>query len=182
MSSRLVEFVDPWRLAGTGKVISGTVKLAVLPRLADVLHSTNGDVQYQLEFYSGEKKRPKIKGFVRAELILTCQRCLGPVVLPVDSMLNLAVIEVPEEAELLSEECDPVWVEDGQIQLLDLVEEELLLAVPQVARHSLGGCSEALMEEYVTQEEFQPEAADKVDSVLDEENPFAVLAGLKKDH
>ncbi len=182
MSSRLVEFVDPWRLAGGGKVISGTVRLAELPRLTEVLQSTNGEVEYQLEFYSGEKKRPKIKGFVRAGLMLTCQRCLGPVVLPVDSDLNLAVIEVPEEAELLPDECDPVWVEDGQIQLLDLIEEELLLAVPQVARHSLDECTEALTEEYAAQEEFQPEVADNADSVLDEENPFAVLAGLKKDH
>ncbi len=182
MSSRLVEFVDPWRLAGGGKVISGTVRLAELPRLTEVLQSTNGEVEYQLEFYSGEKKRPKIKGFVRAELVLICQRCLGPVVLPVDSNLDLAIIEVPEEAELLPEECDPVWAEEGQIKLSDLVEEELLLAIPQVARHAYGECPEVLTEGTDAQDEFQPEMVEDIDSVIDEENPFAVLAGLKKEH
>lgn len=182
MSLRLTEFVDPWRLAGVGRVVSGAVKLAELPRLTEVLQSTSGEVQFQLEFFSGEKKRPRIKGFVRAELALTCQRCLGTVIQPVDSELNLAVIEVPEEAELLPEECDPVWAEDEQIKLLDLIEEELLLAIPQVSRHPLGECPDKLMDEATVPGEFQSQEDEATGDEIDDDNPFAILAGLKKEH
>ncbi len=135
MSSRLPDFVDPWRLANLGKQLSGAVGLGELSRLAEALVSVEGESLFTLEFYRDEKKRARIKGNVEAELVLECQRCLEPVTLPVDAEVNLAVIEVAAEAELLPDECDPVMVEEGRIQLLDLIEDELLLAIPQVPMH-----------------------------------------------
>jgi len=44
------------------------------------------------------------------------------------------VVESVAEQELLPEHYEPVLVEEGRLALLDLVEDELLLAVPQVPR------------------------------------------------
>jgi uncharacterized protein len=89
--------------------------------------------------------------------------------LSVQSNLALAFVEGIEEAGSLPETLDPVLVENGRINLKDLIEDELLLALPQVAMHPIGEC--------VSQVPEQPPAGDE--SVR--ENPFAVLAELKRN-
>ena len=177
MSSRLPELVDPWRSAGQNRSFSGRVELGQLHRLTGALHAVSGDAEFDLVFSRDEQRRPRISGFVRATLSLQCQRCLDEMLLPVDVDLNLAVIEVSAEAERLPEDVDPVQVEEGMLRLLDIVEDELILAIPQVPMHSQGECD-------IERAESAPEPV-PVDSEEDEseqeENPFAVLAGLKTD-
>lgn len=177
MSSRLPEFIDPRRLASQGAGFTGSVNLGELPRLREALLDSSGSAEFSLEFYRDNRKRARIKGQVRAELVLECQRCLGAMTLPVDALLDLAVIQVPEEAERLPESCDPVWVEEDTLRLLDLVEDELILAIPQVPRHEPDLCRMAdahPVNGEATDQEQEDDASDKP-------NPFAVLAGLKSD-
>ncbi|AKH19619.1 YceD family protein [Sedimenticola thiotaurini] len=177
MSSRLPEFIDPRRLASQGGGYSGTVKLADLPRLSEALLDTAGNAGFSLEFYRDNRNRARIKGEVRAELVLECQRCLEALVLPVDAVLDLAVIQVPEEADRLPESVDPVWVEEDTLRLLDLVEDELILAIPQVPRHEPDDCGTGSYTP--AQEEMVSQGQE--DDASDRPNPFAVLAGLKSD-
>jgi uncharacterized protein len=177
MSSRLPETVDPWRASSQDARYSGTVALSELPRIRDAVSVCEGQAEFSLEFGRDEKKRPLIKGYVKADLKLLCQRCLDHLVLPVDATLDLAVIEVPEEAERLPEETDPVWVEDGLLRLMDLVEEELLLAIPQIPRHPTGQC-----EMNWANPEFADDGAPvENEGKSDKPNPFEVLSGLKSD-
>ena len=69
---------------------------------------------------------------VRAELSLVCQRSLAAFIERVDRHSRLVVIEDVAEQESLPEHYEPILVEDRRLALSDLVEEELLLAVPQV--------------------------------------------------
>ena len=177
MSSRLPEFVDPWRSADQKRHFSGTVELEKLPRLTDVLMSTEGEAVFELIFDRDDKRRSRIKGSVRATMVLQCQRCLEAMLLPVDISLDLAVIEVPEEAERLPEETEPVQVEDGLIRLLDLVEEELILAIPQVPMHAREQCSTESAD--AMKDAAESSEQESVSETSD--NPFAVLADLKKD-
>lgn len=177
MSSRLPEFIDPRRLASQGGGHSGSVKLGDLPRLSGALLDTTGSAEFSLEFYRDNRKRARIKGLVRADLVLECQRCLGSMVLPVDAELDLAVIQVPEEADRLPESVDPVWVEEDTLRLLDLVEDELILAIPQVPRHEPDVCG---IGDYIPVQEEVP-SQEQEENASDKPNPFAVLAGLKSD-
>jgi uncharacterized protein len=177
MSSRLPEFVDPRRLANQGAGFSGTVELGELPRLSEALMDPVGIAEFSLEFYRDNRKRARIKGQVQADLVLECQRCLGAMVFPVKAELDLAVIQVPEEAESLPESCDPVWVEEETLRLLDLVEDELILAIPQVPKHAPDACG------VDSANPVNGETADQEqeDDASDKPNPFAVLAGFKSD-
>ena len=177
MSHRLPEYADPWRLASQGAQFSGVVALADLPRLRGALLEPAGDTRFTLEFYRDQRKRARIRGQVKADLLLECQRCLSGVTLAVDTTLDLAVIEVPEEAERLPDGVDPVWVEEGTLRLLDLVEDELLLAIPQVPRHQDGLCKP----EWEPDSEAIAPAGDQQTGESDKPNPFAVLAGIKSD-
>ncbi len=177
MSSRLPELVDPWRSADQNRSFSGRVELEQLHRLTGALHAVSGEAEFDLVFLRDEQRRPRISGHVRATLSLQCQRCLDELVLPVDAELNLAVIEVAAEAERLPEEVEPVQVEEGMLRLLDIVEDELILAIPQVPMHGPSECD-------VERAESAPEpvpADPRHDESDQKENPFSVLAGLRKD-
>ncbi len=176
MSSRLPDFIDPWHFADIGKRITGTVTLADLPRLAPFLQQSEGKAEFELVFTRDERKRVCISGSVRANLVLQCQRCMGPLDVPVDTLVALVAVEGLGEAEQLPESVDPLLIEDSRVRLNDLVEDELMLSIPQVPMHAHGLC-----------------ATDKIDTnsapldairedTAKPENPFAQLAGLKTKH
>ncbi|MCW8890935.1 MAG: YceD family protein [Sedimenticola sp.] len=152
------------------------MNLDKLDRLSEALKETSGQAEFSIEFYRDNRKRARIKGTVRAELVLECQRCLGALVLPVNAELDLAVIKVPEEAEYLPESCEPVWVEEETLRLLNLVEDELILAIPQVPRHEDEVCD---VDWNTAVGDIQAEQEDDLSD--DKPNPFAVLAGFKSD-
>lgn len=174
MSARLPEFVDPWLLADRGRVIGGELDLAGLPRIAELLLDAKGVVRFELNFQKDAKSRVRITGSVQSRLALECQRCLEMMTLPVDARLDLVVIQVPAEAERIPEECEPVVAEDGALRIVDLVEEELLLAIPLVPMHAQEVCS------------IRTSGGDENEQMGDQEernteNPFAILSSLKAD-
>jgi uncharacterized protein len=175
MSSRLPDFVDPWHFADIGKRIAGIVTLADLPRLGQFLRQSSGTAEFELMFSRDERKRACISGFVKAELVLECQRCLGPLQIAVDSVVNLVAVEGIGEAEQLPESVEPLLMEESRVRLEDLVEDELLLAIPQVPRHTSGLCAT----KNVITDSASPDLAE--DDEEEVENPFAELAALKSN-
>ncbi len=82
-----------------------------------------------------QQRRPGIDIHVCGELPLLCQRSLLQYLEPVSRHSIVSVIASLAEQDLLSDEAEPVLVEDGRIALQQLVEDELLLAVPLVPRN-----------------------------------------------
>jgi uncharacterized protein len=84
---------------------------------------------------------------VRARLTLQCQRCLEPFVLTLDEPVALVLVESFAEMERVPEGTaipgGPPRAGGGTGTLLDVVEEQLLLALPQVPRHPEGACAPA---------------------------------------
>lgn len=173
MSSSLPEYVDPWRLTDTGKTFSARVEVAMLPRLAAAVLEPVGDVDLKLVFDRDDQGRARVHGVVRAHLTLECQRCLGPVSFSLDRQLNLALVAGVDEAERLPDSYDPLLVEEPRIRLLDIVEDELLLSLPQVPRHAPDQCQAGRPDEPSRQLVQDPETA------VQEANPFAALVELK---
>lgn len=176
MLSQLPEQTDPRKLCEQGKGFEGTVALRDLPRLKPLLTSDEGEAAFTLEFDRDDERRLRIRGHVTAELVLCCQRCLQDMRLAVDSHFQLSPVSGVQEAERLPEDYDPLLLEERLLHPLDLIEDELILAVPNAPRHPEADCG-------VDLNDFRPEpesAAEPTDSA--EDNPFAVLAGLKRDN
>jgi uncharacterized protein len=141
--------------------------LGDLPRLAPSLVGP-GEVEYRLAFHLDSEHRAVVSGQVTAELVVQCQRCLEPLAIAVDSRFELAFVRGLDEAARLPESYDPAVVEDGWVRALDLVEDELLLALPPVPVHPDAACA------------VHPLATPDVEedgTTLT--NPFAVLAALR---
>jgi uncharacterized protein len=173
MSQRIPDRLDPWRYADLGKAVSGTIRLGSMPRLSQCLHDTGGEVSFELNFQRDARHRAVLIGSLSAELTLECQRCLESVVLPVESAVSIAFVEGIEQAGRLPETLDPCLVEEGSVRFRDLIEDELLLMLPQVAMHDTGACMTRLGDQ------SQAPAMEQDNSSGN--NPFAVLAELKHD-
>ena len=175
MLSLLPDFADPLRLCALGKVYEGTVALAVLPRLAPLLTSSEGEAAFVLAFETDAQRRPVVSVGVRAALLVRCQRCLQPMTVNVDSESQLAVVSGPDEAERLPDELDPLLVEQGRLQLRSLIEDELILAVPAAPLHAPADCDVDLN----ALNRFDGDEAEELENTR--ENPFAALAKLKNE-
>ena len=159
---------DPWRLAAQGRTLTGRMALGGLPRLAPSLVDS-GDVEYRLAFHLDSDHRAVVSGQVAAKLLVQCQRCLEPLAIAVDSRFELAFVRGLDEAARLPETYEPAVAEDGWVRPADLVEDELLLALPPVPVHADPACA--------GQPAAAPPGAEADGKNLT--NPFAVLAALR---
>ena len=176
---RLPERFAPHKFASQNAALSGVWPLAHFDRLLPSLTSSDGEVKCELRGELDGMRRPLLSAHVQAELQLQCQTCLQAMTHVVDHEFTLCVVRDEDEADELSEDVDPLILEDetAEIALRDVFEDELILSLPVVANHEPGECSvniDALQSadsDAVSKEAFDAPAKD---------NPFAVLAGLKK--
>ncbi len=140
---------SPWskpldidRLSRSGAEFDFDIPLADLPRLGARSVGIGGSVRGAVRF--GRRS-----GTAVADLSLTgaaalqCQRCMQPMEWPVQSTVRVALLASAAEASALPEEIEPMLAPEGRISIADLVEEELLLALPIVPLHEGGGCAAA---------------------------------------
>lgn len=172
---------DPLRLdveafAKDGDELTGEWPLSALHRLCESAHAESlpGDADQVAWQARGELRpvrgdRPQVWLHVGAlaRIRLECQRCLQPVEAELQAKRSFQF--APDEvtaAEIDAESEDDVLVLTRALDLKELVEDELILALPLVPRHD--SCPQPLV---------APEA---VDEPLEERpNPFAALAALK---
>jgi uncharacterized protein len=106
----------------------------------------------------------------QAPVWLSCQRCLQPFTVPLAIDQRLRFVRGEAQAEALDAEIEEdVLALSKSLDLRELVEDELLLALPIVPRH--GVCPQPLPL-------LQGDAAPP-DEAPERENPFAALQGLK---
>lgn len=172
------EKLDVAALAQDAASLSGEWPAASLERLADAAApeapaSGWPALQWSL---AGEVRQPKggkaqtwLHLTASGEVALTCQRCLKPVheAIDIDRWIRFVETEA-EAAELDVDSDDDVLALPRHLDARELIEDELLLALPLVPRHEV--CPEPL-----------PLADDADDAEVEERpNPFAKLAALKR--
>lgn len=143
----------PWtELAAENAALTGEIDASRLaPRLGEALACERpaGVVRYELHFAPEREGRVRITGHLGAELDAICQRCLQPFRLPLEVDVNVSVADSPLPATHPGTKVDREAPEpdeadvDGLGSLADLVEEELLLAIPFLPRHDVSDCPAA---------------------------------------
>lgn len=148
----------------------GELALVGMERLREMLYPGDaaylaGKISIRFEFARNELGVPMVRGQLLSELALECQRCLGAIALPVNldfSLLIDASDEMVQQSGL-----DTVYSDDGYIDIVNVVEDELILGLPLVALHEDESCNKYWL------------AAESNSEVAVRENPFSVLKHLK---
>ena len=140
--------------------------MAAFTRLRDSLVDTEGECRFTLEFGQDAMNQAFVEVRAEAELPLQCQRTMERYLQPVRVMQQLGLITSEAQESALPEGMEPLLVPDSaELRPIDLVEDELILALPVVPINPESNLPEAV---WPLEDEEKP-------------NPFAVLGALK-DH
>ena len=170
---RLPREVDPFRFAREGVQLEVTIPQQQLKRLQELLTHSDNEVTAELEFGIDFLGTHYMRGHLTTQVELICQRCLEPMHLDLDTTLTLGFVHNAAQAEEVPDEYEAIIVDEARVTLQDLIEDELLLALPQIPKHEQNTCSAQV-------EKLSSEQAVEMKSEPERENPFAVLASLKK--
>ena len=166
MSVTLPAVVDVWRLVAAKRFLEGTLPLSAFGRLRSSLTDTEGECRFSLEFGRDAMDQPFVEVRADADLPLLCQRTLERYLQPVSVVQRLGLITSEAQEDALPEGMEPLLVaENAEIRPIDLVEDELILALPVVP---------------INPESTLPDAV-RVPDEEEKPNPFSALAALK-DH
>lgn len=172
MLEELPVFIDPKRLSQENGHLKGKFALAQMERLHADLCEIKGNVYIDWSFAFDEHRHPTIQGRVQAQLSMYCQRCLQPMEWAIDAEVALVILAEGQEEEDLPTGYEVLTLTKTPVSLITLIEDELILALPLVAKHAVCPSNEYQLPETFSKSEkhnFQP-------------NPFQVLSELKKPH
>ncbi|OIR03476.1 hypothetical protein GALL_143340 [mine drainage metagenome] len=154
--------IDSLAFAREGRHLVGQLAVNALPRLADLLANDAGVLACDVSGGRNEAGKLYLRLKVTGELHLICSRCLEAMPLPlaIDSQVLLVPPGAPWPDEALEDDSADAVEALGEQLVAELVEDELLLALPVAPRHDACGLP----------------GGERNESAR---SPFAVLAKLK---
>ena len=157
--------IDPQAFAQSQDSLCGTVALSDLDSrvLSGDIVSSTATVQYTLMGGLDKWQRPVLHLTLNCHLSLQCQRCMQAMDFPINETVHIVLFDSEDkldEALLQDEELDGMLC-GTELDVYSLIEDELLMTLPLSPKHS--HCDEVNLTLKTTQN-----------------NPFGVLAGLKK--
>lgn len=163
--------VDAVRTAQKRLDYSGIYTAEQVARLAASVVSVDSDVQTSLSFDIDNLRLAVINGQSDVTVTLECQRCGKTFEHQLHATYCFSPVRNDEQAEALPEAYEPIEVDEfGEVDLLAMIEDEIILSLPVVPVHESEHCevSDADM------------VFGKLPAEVEKPNPFAVLASLKK--
>jgi uncharacterized protein len=161
--------IDPIQLADNQKNLKGKLALSEMDRLMELVCNRQGSAFIDLSFGRDELGYRYMRGSIKAGFEVICQRCNQPMHLDLTIDVEESPVKTDEEAERLPRNYDPLLLTGDTVALYPMVEEEILLSIPIVPKHTPEEC------------------AVKVSSLAAEENkedkhsPFDILKKLLRE-
>jgi uncharacterized protein len=145
-----------------------SVSIADLPRLSADCATSDGALNWSLSGGTDKLGHPRLVLKVQGAVQLMCQRCLTPYAFEIDSESVLILGKDEGNADeieaLLDDDEVDVVVGSKAFNVMDLIEDEALLAIPQSPKHAV--CPDSSQAAAI-----EAQASNK-------ESPFAVLKKL----
>jgi len=161
--------IDPFKSAQRNLVCEGYFELLELDRLRAVTEKCSGQMNVKIKFGVDEQGLIVISGAGSTTVALTCQRCNEFFEQTLTVNFTFSPAKNTEQADELPSYYDAIELdENGEVNLRELVESELLLAIPLIPKHELENCQASADSTW-----------GKLPEELDKPNPFDVLKQLK---
>ena len=158
--------IHPDQLSANPQVLEGTFLPGDLERLSESLANGDGELRYRVTARLDTLRRKVVSCIIEGFVFLTCQSSLEVFRYGIAIDDRLVLVDAESELPSIEEESETedYLVADEPLDIRDLVEDAVLLALPMVPRKpgleaAKGGAGDAVRKE----------------------SPFAALAGLKKD-
>jgi uncharacterized protein len=165
--------VDPEKAAQKRLDYDGIIQTTLLKRLTDTAEGVKRDAEVSLSFGHDEQRLVVISGKANVEIDLECQRCNEVFAHECEVQFTYTPYYSEKSEEDAPEEYDLVDMNEyGEVDLIQLVEDEFILFLPQVPMHDEADCS--VNSDNLVFGEIPEEV------VEEKPNPFDVLKDLKR--
>jgi uncharacterized protein len=133
--------IDAFEFCRSNGHREGVTPVAEMSRLNKDTADHTGEIAWAVDGTTSKQGYPQITLSVSGTVQLMCQRCLTPYAFEMDSGTVLMLGKDDEQAdeieELLSDESIDVIVGSRTCDIRELIEDEALLALPQVPKHEV---------------------------------------------
>jgi uncharacterized protein len=170
----LPTLIDPRKLANQGIVLEGQFHAKHLPRLALAVADIETPLSALVKFEVDEARAKVASGTLNISVSAICQRCLDPVTVALSSDFSAQIIWSEDQLANVPSDREPWIVVDKMASLNELLEDEILLALPLVNYHENGMCTG----DTLLSEDERGNKEEEAEVVAD--NPFNILQQLKK--
>lgn len=171
----LPDWVDARKMADKHVMLKGLVPLSKLDRLDVVTQGDSSSMDVTAQFLVDEAHHRWLKMSVKHEMLIECQRCLEGYHYPIELDFEVMLVRDDDIAKIVPRHVEPVVLDNDQVNVWDVLVDEILLELPKVSQHNPSECRGS--KSY----EISPGGHEISEQEADVENPFSVLAALKKD-
>ena len=133
--------IDAFEFSRSNGHRDGVTPVAEMSRLNKDCADQSGQIAWTVDGSTSKQGYPQLHLSVSGTVQLTCQRCLTPFAYEMDSATLLVLGKDDQHAdeieEILDDESIDVIVGSRDCDVRDLIEDEALLALPQVPKHEV---------------------------------------------
>lgn len=170
MQNRLPLTIDPIKAAQKRLDYTGAYPAKNANRLTESVENVNSDIKCALSFGIDEQRLCVISIDAEVSVTLMCQRCQQPFDMIIHVKNKFSPVKSDAQAEALPEHYEPALVNEfGEVDMLALIEDELILSLPIAPVHDSQHCE-------VSEANF---VFGEIPLEDEKPNPFAILASLK---
>ncbi len=160
--------IDAFEFSRLKERREGDVSIADMARLSAESVNKSASLHWSLQGGTDSLNHPQLILSVSGTIELMCQRCMTPLKFALESESILILAKTDERADeidvLLADDTVDVIVGSKTLNVMELIEDEALLAIPLAPKHDVCPDNAALNDLMGTKKA----------------SPFAVLKGLKQ--
>jgi len=153
--------IDAFEFCRSNGHREGATPVAEMPRLAADCADASGEIAWTIDGGQTPQAYPAMTLAVRGDVNLVCQRCMKPFGYHIDSSTMLVLGKDDADAdgieEVLDDESVDVIVGSHACDIMQLLEDEALLALPQSPKHEV--CPDTKLLDSLKSEKVSPFAA-----------------------
>lgn len=159
-------FIQPKKLANKNGELRYTWLVKDFKRLNGLLFSKLGDIKVHLVGQYDDRNRCLVVAHIRANIQLECQSSFEAIDYKIDSRINYCTVTKEQQIDDLDDEYEALLVEEGIVDIREVIEDELILALPLAISKS----NEEL--------ELKMSFGEMPKDIEEKKNPFTVLEGM----
>lgn len=134
LATQAPQFIDPWNFAQGRKMLCVTLPLCDTQEVKQWVKKDDV-VSFHIKGMIDEYRQPHLMGSFALTLTLQCQRCLNAMQWPLEHEFDYVLIRDETQEDKVEGNSETLICTENTMDLVWFLEEEILLAMPMIAKH-----------------------------------------------
>lgn len=127
--------IEPWTFVREQKTYIGTLPLEKTETLRKWQGGGRDGIQFEISGYIDAHGQYRLTGKIKVVLQMVCQRCLEKMFIPVNCAFDYVLLSDQKLENRITDGSEAYVCAEDRLDLAWFIEEEILLAMPMIAKH-----------------------------------------------